>query len=130
MSAFATTKDPESETEVRLQDQEKINEFGKLNNRLMEITAEMKQSKTDLELLQDASGDLEMLIDGNASLLIGEAFIEVNEDYANEYLSKKIKIIEDRMSSFESETKTINTRQAELKKDLYARFGDAIQLEA
>jgi prefoldin subunit 4 len=130
MSAFATTKDPESETEVRLQDQEKINEFGKLNNRLMEITAEMKQSKTDLELLQDASGDLEMLIDGNASLLIGEAFIEVNEDYANEYLSKKIKIIEDRMSSFESETKTINTSQAELKKDLYARFGDAIQLEA
>ena len=66
-------------------DQEKINEFGKLNNRLLELRAEIKQMKSDAEKLDDASTELSLASgDGKVMLLIGESFVEVSEDYANE----------------------------------------------
>lgn len=70
---------------MRFSDQEKINEFGRLNNRLLEVSAELKQSKEDNEKLDDAFAELIMAgSDGKIMLLIGEAFIETNEDEANE----------------------------------------------
>jgi hypothetical protein len=38
-----------ADVEVRREDQEMINEFGKLNNRLLEIRAELQQMKLDVE---------------------------------------------------------------------------------
>ena len=70
--------------QVRLIDQEKINEFGKLNNRLLEIRADITQSKADMEKLDDATAEMMMNSDGKIMLLIGESFVEVGEDYANE----------------------------------------------
>jgi prefoldin subunit 4 len=69
---------------VRLVDQEKINEFGKLNNRLMEIRADISQFKQDLEKLDDAAAELMMNTGGNVMLFMGESFVETSEDYANE----------------------------------------------
>ena len=48
---MATSDKPE-DVEVRLADQEKINEFGRLNNRLLDIKAEVKQAKADHEKLK------------------------------------------------------------------------------
>lgn len=69
---------------MRLVDQEKINEFGKLNNRLLELRADITQSKSDSEKLDDATAEMMMSTDGKFMLLIGESFVEVGEDYANE----------------------------------------------
>lgn len=65
-------------------DQEKINEFGRLNNRLLEIRADMVQCKSDAEKLDDATAELMMSSGGKTMLMIGESFVEVGEDYANE----------------------------------------------
>ena len=56
-----------------------------MNNRLLEIRAELKQSKADNEKLDDATTEL-ALASGNGltMLLIGECFIEVTEEYAEE----------------------------------------------
>ena len=70
--------------QVRLVDQEKINEFGRLNNRLMEIRADVVQCKADAEKMDDATAEMMMSTDGKFMLLIGESFVEVNEDYATE----------------------------------------------
>ena len=48
----------EEEVEVRLVDQEMINTFGRLNNRLLEIRADVKQLKLDAEKLEDANTEL------------------------------------------------------------------------
>jgi chaperonin cofactor prefoldin len=56
-----------------------------MNNRLLELRADIKQHKLDAEKLEDASAELMMSNgDGKVMLLIGESFIEVSEDYANE----------------------------------------------
>lgn len=66
-------------------DQEKINEFGRLNNRLLEIRADVTQFKSDIEKLEDAAAELMINSgDGKVMLFMGESFIETNEDYANE----------------------------------------------
>jgi hypothetical protein len=41
---------------VRFTDQEMINDFGRLNNRLIELRLDIKQFKIDIEKLDDASG--------------------------------------------------------------------------
>lgn len=69
--------------QVRFVDQQKINEFGKLNNRLLEIRADLVQLKADIEKLDDASAEL-MMNTGKVFLFMGESFIETDEDYANE----------------------------------------------
>lgn len=70
--------------QVRLVDQEKINEFGKLNNRLLEIRADIKQHKADVEKLDDATAELVMSAGGTVMLYMGESFIETTEDFATE----------------------------------------------
>ena len=75
------------DVEVRLCDQERINEFGRLNNRLLEIRAEIKQCNADNEKLDDATAELMMAstsANGKVMLFIGESFIESTEDEANE----------------------------------------------
>lgn len=78
--------------EVRKEDQNKINEFGRLNKRLHERRAEIKQLKADMERTEDASTELMMLEDGKAMLFVGESFIEVSEEYATEYCENKTQV--------------------------------------
>ena len=117
------------EVEVRQQDQEKINEFGRLNNRLLEIRADVKQFKIDAEKIDDAGTEL-MMCDGKAMLLIGETFVEVSEDYATEYCEKLTEDLAAKVEGMMAEDLEITQRQEILKKDLYARFGDSINLES
>ena len=65
-------------------DQERINEFGRLNNRLLEIRADLKQYKSDLEKLDDSVSELMLGMGDKVKLFLGEAFIEVSEEYATE----------------------------------------------
>ena len=122
----------EGDVEVRLVDQEKINTFGKLNNRLLEIRADVKQLKLDAEKLEDANTELMMNSseDGKVMLLIGEAFVEVDEDYATEYCEIKNEKLSKAIEGAMKEEADILVQQEALKKDLYGRFGDSINLEA
>lgn len=154
---------------MRFEDQEKINEFGKLNNRLLEVRAEITQHKTgtsnfyltwlyllevsnayrmhffltltqstqstqsttklDAEKLEDANAELMMASGDKVMLLIGQCFLEVDEDYANSYCETKQLKLEDAVKTLSEEESVIVQRQKELKKDLYGRFKDSINLE-
>ena len=124
--AMSVTND---DVQVRLVDQEAINEFGRLNNRLLEVRADVKQLKQDAEKLEDASTELMMAEGGRVMLLIGEAFVHVTEDNAGEYCEKKQAEITARIDKFSTEENDIIKRCEVLKKELYARFGDSINLE-
>ena len=128
-----TTANKKDDVDVRLVDQEQINEFGRLNNRLMELRAEIKQSDIDNEKLDDATAELMMAAsgsDGRVMLLIGEAFIESSEEEATEYCEKKQNALQARIISLKTEETDIVSRQDKLKKELYGRFGDSINLES
>lgn len=115
--------------DVRFEDQEKINEFGKLNNRLLELRAEIVQHKADAEKLEDANAELMMASGDKVMLLIGQCFLEVDEDYATSYCEKKQATLDDLVATLSEEEALILGKQKALKKELYGRFKDSINLE-
>ena len=117
------------EVDVRFEDQEKINEFGRLNNRLLEIRADLAQLKQDIEKLDDATTELAMNASGKVMLFVGESFLHTSEDHATEYCEKKQESLQAKVDALTKEEREIVQRQEVLKKDLYGRFGDSINLE-
>ena len=90
-----------------------------------------------------------LLEDGKVLLYVGESFIDVSEEYATEYCSKKSEVcsalvldafaiqfkktapqdLKAEIATHKEEETSILQRQGQLKKELYARFGDNINLE-
>jgi len=69
-------------------------------------------------------------VGGPVRLLLGEAFVEVSEDYATEYCERKQEQLQARVEELGAEKEGIAARQMELKKALYGRFGNSINLES
>mmetsp|Transcript_235 Transcript_235/g.283 ORF Transcript_235/g.283 Transcript_235/m.283 type:complete len:130 (+) Transcript_235:8-397(+) len=128
MSVATRPADDLPDVEVRFEDQQQINEFGRLNHRLHEIQDDMKVSKEKLETLEDATTEL-MMGGDSVRLKIGEAFFDCSEEYATEYCEKKQEKLAAVVERMNTEEATILARQKELKVILYGRFGKAINLE-
>ncbi|GMI23487.1 hypothetical protein TrCOL_g1880 [Triparma columacea] len=122
-------KEDEVDVTVRPHDQSNINEFGRLNARLHEATAEKDSMKKKLEHLDDASTELMMGSGGTVSLLLGDAFITVSEEDATEFCEEQVEKLQGVVDTLDEEIGGITDRQVELKKELYGRFGNSINLE-
>eukprot|EP00644_Phytophthora_capsici_P010327 jgi/Phyca11/10561/fgenesh1_pm.PHYCAscaffold_51_\ len=119
----------EVEADVRREDQLRINEFGRNNASLHEIREQKKALKDKLDTLDDANTDLMMGEGDNVQLFIGESFVETSEDFAQEYLEKRVEEANDELKKLQAEESKLEARQADLKKVLYSRFGQSINLE-
>ncbi|KAJ8604360.1 hypothetical protein CTAYLR_002550 [Chrysophaeum taylorii] len=83
-----------------------------------------------IEEMEDATTELAMGDGQNVKLMLGgEAFLEVDEDYANEYCETMQEKLQADMEEHNAAIGKIETRQKVLKADLYARFGTSINLE-
>lgn len=79
--------------------------------------------------MDDAVTELMVGVGGQVRLLLGEAFVETSEDYATEYCERKQEELQAKVEEMSAEKDKIATRQQELKKALYGRFGASINLE-
>lgn len=85
-----------------------------------------------MDALNDATDALEEVLDyekGDIKLMVGESFVDVGEDAAESYVERKKKEVSAAMSSMKDTTNALKKRQADLRKALYGRFGQAINLE-
>lgn len=134
--------------QVTFQDQQKINEFSTLMTHFDRLNDKLKHLESDKEQIDDVSLELELvdedelvdyLVGGetpeaanseNSSGLVNDGcFVKLKQ-------SKVIQLLEDKSNTIQShidETNTaldkINTKLSTLKSALYAKFGDAINLE-
>ena len=133
MNFTEVDKDANVDVKVRAQDQDQINEFSRNNHRILELEEELKVNKRRMENLNDAADAIdEVSCDYNAGdikLLVGESFVDVGESSAENYVSKQKKALKADLDSQNALLKSLNRRQADLKKSLYGRFGKAINLE-
>ncbi|CAM9920539.1 unnamed protein product, partial [Phaeothamnion confervicola] len=116
--------------QVRWEDQQCINEFGRLNTRFQELQREKKELKELVDQLDDASTELMTSEGASVQLMLGDCFVHCNEEYATDYCEKKQEAGQAQLDGLNEEEEGITKRQADLKKALYARFGSSIQLEA
>ena len=123
-------KQSEDDVEVRLEDQNAINAFGRLNGRMHDLEDELKEKRSQHELLDDASNEI-ILADDDEPIRysFGECYFEVTKDGADELLESQKDRVEAEIKGVEGELATIKDTLAGLKKQLYSRFGGNINLE-
>merc|ERR1712205_191863 len=114
----------DDDVEVRLEDQQRINQFGRLNVRMHDLEEEIKAKVGEVELLDDASNEL-ILADDDEPIryAFGECYFEVTKDQAEELLESQKEGVEGEAKVLEEEVSGIQSTLATLKKELYSRFG-------
>ncbi len=122
--------DEKDDVEVRLEDQQKINTFGRLTARMHDLEDEVKAKQLQHELLDDAANEIILADDDEAiRYSFGECYYEVTKDQADELLeSQKDKITEE-IQALETELSNARSTLSGLKTQLYTRFGSNINLE-
>merc|ERR1711983_140504 len=121
----------DKEIHILQEDQQKINQFARLNNRLEEYKDDIKAKKNEIQTLEDASTDLMMLDDEEkVPYQIGEVFVEMTQDEVQETMEAKKEKISEEVTQLEGKVDEIKGQMSDLKTHLYAKFGNAINLEA
>ncbi|XP_071785748.1 prefoldin subunit 4-like [Asterias amurensis] len=116
--------------QVTLEDQQKINIFARKTNKLGELQVEIQSKQKDVQNMQDALDELE-LGDDDASIpyMIGEVFVSKSVSDATALLEQAKVEKEDEISSLERQCESIKGTLSDLKAQLYAKFGNNINLE-
>uniref|UniRef100_A0A8C8VLQ6 Prefoldin subunit 4 n=1 Tax=Pelusios castaneus TaxID=367368 RepID=A0A8C8VLQ6_9SAUR len=118
---------------VTFEDQQKINKFARNTSRITELKEEIEVKKKQLQNLEDACDDIMMLDDDDALLIpyqIGDVFISHSQDETQEMLEEAKKNLQEEIEALESRVESIQRVLSDLKIQLYAKFGNNINLEA
>ncbi|KAL1561877.1 Prefoldin subunit 4, variant 2 [Salvia divinorum] len=118
-----------SETEVTWEDQQNINKFGRLNNRLHEVEDEIKIAKETNESLEDAGNELILTDEDTVRFQIGEVFAHVPKEEVESRIEEMTEKTSKNLVKLEEEKESIVAQMAALKKILYGKFKDSINLE-
>merc|ERR1712156_969344 len=120
----------DKEIHILQEDQQKINQFARLNNRLEEYKDDIKAKKNEIQTLEDASTDLMIDDEEKVPYQIGEVFVEMTQDEVQETMEAKKEKISEEVTHLEGKVDELKAQMSNLKTHLYAKFGNAINLEA
>ncbi|KAL1935294.1 hypothetical protein VTP01DRAFT_4434 [Rhizomucor pusillus] len=122
--------DADADVEVSWADQQKINQFSKLNAKIDDLEERYEKLKQEKEYLDDVSMELE-LADEDEPIRhkVGDAFVHIPVSEAMEKLEKESNKLNLELESVKGEIDSVQNQMSELKKELYAKFGNAINLE-
>ncbi|KAL7859401.1 hypothetical protein SRHO_G00145480 [Serrasalmus rhombeus] len=130
----ATTKKSVAveDVNVTFEDQQKINKFARNTNRMTELKDEIEAKKKSLQNLEDASDDLMMCEDDDLRIpyQIGDVFISHSQEETQEMLEAAKEALKEEIKGLESRVASIQEVLGDLKVQLYAKFGNNINLEA
>ncbi|KAG8510594.1 Prefoldin subunit 4 [Galemys pyrenaicus] len=117
---------------VTFEDQQKINKFARNTSRITELKEEIDVKKKQLQNLEDACEDI-MLADDDCLMIpyqIGDVFISHSQEETQDMLEEAKKNLQEEIDALESRVESIQRVLADLKVQLYAKFGSNINLEA
>ncbi|XP_077191764.1 prefoldin subunit 4 isoform X1 [Paroedura picta] len=117
---------------VTFEDQQKINKFARNTSRITELKEEIEDKKKQLQNLEDACDDVMMLEDDLLLIpyQIGDVFISHPQEETQEMLEEAKKNLKEEIGALESRVESIQRVLSDLKVQLYAKFGNNINLEA
>ncbi|NXG13746.1 PFD4 protein, partial [Grallaria varia] len=118
---------------VTFEDQQKINKFARNTSRITELKEEIEVKKKQLQNLEDACDDVMMLDDADSLLIpyqIGDVFISHSQEETQEMLEEAKRTLQEEIEALESRVESIQRVLSDLKVQLYAKFGNNINLEA
>ncbi|KAG7820917.1 hypothetical protein KL928_001001 [Ogataea angusta] len=117
-------------TEVTWQDQLKINSFSTLISKKDALSATLDVNKQEKEYLDDLALEIELVDeDEKLNYKIGDSFVLMKQSEIVDRLEKDQELLDSKISELESQIEDIDQELNNLKKLLYAKFGNAINLE-
>jgi len=118
------------DTEVRREDQEKINRFSRLHQRETVLEEQLQAKQKDKEDLEEISTELELADEDELiPYKIGDSFIHLPLEEAQSLLATSTNDIDEEVSGLEDTLSEIREELTQLKGALYARFGKSINLD-
>ncbi|XP_014213493.1 prefoldin subunit 4 [Copidosoma floridanum] len=122
---------PDSDVHISYEDQQKINKFAKQNAKMDDFKEELKFKQNELQNLKDACSELELFDDDvKIPYHIGEIFINQDLPKTMTCLEQAIKKKEAEITELDEKCSTLKNIMSDLKAQLYAKFGNNINLEA
>ncbi|KAG1210115.1 hypothetical protein G6F69_005757 [Rhizopus microsporus] len=123
-------EEADGDVEVTWIDQERINEFSKYNAKIDDLEEEYEKLKKEKEYLDDVAMELELADeDEPVRYKIGDAFVHISVSEAAEKIEKDSERLDLLIEETKQNIDNIQEKMDELKKSLYAKFGNAINLE-
>ncbi|KAL5338456.1 Prefoldin subunit-domain-containing protein [Aspergillus crustosus] len=118
------------DTEVRREDQEKINRFSRLHQRETILEESLKGKQKDKEDLEEISTELELADEDElVPYKIGDSFVHLPLEEAQTLLASSTEEIDSEVAKLEETLGEVRDEMQQLKVALYARFGRSINLE-
>lgn len=108
-------------------DQQNINHFSRLNQRLGDLEYDLSQLSSTQEALAEINDEL-MLMDDDEPVLykMGDGFVQLQKDHAETRLNDDVKEIEEEIADLKQKKEETEKEMEKLKVPLYAKFGDNI----
>ncbi|CAO3620909.1 unnamed protein product [Cunninghamella blakesleeana] len=120
----------DSEVEVSWTNQQQINSFSKLNSKIDDLEEQYAKLKQEKEYLDDVGMELELADEDElVRHKVGDAFVHVPVSEAIERVEKESSKLGLELEDLESQINSTQDQMTGLKKNLYAKFGNAINLE-
>jgi prefoldin subunit 4 len=116
--------------QVERADQDRINEFGRLNDAVESLKGEVESLKTALANLDDVSDELLLADSEHVQYLIGGSFFTLTKDDAEARLAVEKEQLQAQVSDCDARIAADEAKLAQLKLTLKAKFGNAINLDA
>lgn len=122
---------PDSDVHITYEDQQRINKFARQNAKMEDLKEELKIKQNELTVLEDACDEI-ILLDDDAKIpsYIGDVFIYEDLEKTQKYLDEIKKTRKAEIADLENKCADLKTLISELKTQLYAKFGNRINLEA
>ncbi|GAA5835061.1 hypothetical protein JCM11251_000151 [Rhodosporidiobolus azoricus] len=129
---------PSTSDEVTREDQQRINRFSRLNSRVDEVVDELDVLKKQREDLEEVEGDVELLEmegdeddeeGGKIMYKLDSTFLHLPPAEVLEHLQASLGKIRNEVEALEKEKDECEEEMEGLKKELYAKFGNSINLE-
>ncbi|XP_064399232.1 prefoldin subunit 4-like [Halichondria panicea] len=123
------TKDIQ-EVNVSHEDQTNINKFARGSLRLNELAEEIKEKEKELQNLEEAGDELMLADDDEPAVLkVGEVFMQFPNEEVQESVEEAKTALKEGVDKLRESRVEIKKTLAALKVQLYAKFGDNINLE-
>lgn len=120
----------DDDVQISYQDQSKINSFAINNTKLHDFQDDLNEKKKELENLSEAIDELVLIDEGDViPYQHGEIYTYLTVADANIELEKNKTKIEEEIKTLEAKITGVKSTLAELKTQLYAKFGNKINLE-
>ncbi|CAD6192859.1 unnamed protein product [Caenorhabditis auriculariae] len=124
---------PAAPPTVTAADQKLINKFARLYQQHLQLKLDIKEAENQIENINEASDELLLLDTDDAAsvpLRIGQCFIHFDSDSITERLEKNKSVAEESLTGMKEKNSKIQEEMDSLKKVLYGKFGDRINLES